>query len=131
MASHCCRAHGASTCGCVAPVTVRNDRLRSASSLRLPPTSGQALCSIVYNAFVGNAKPSQDSVDFFTNLSKTVCLRDFENRNNTNIKLTVLFSDDVWLALTSVRAIQKCLEATQHHPVMFGGCLEPYGDTQR
>jgi len=42
-----CRAHSKLACGCVASVRPRmNDRLRRASSPHLPPTSGQALCSM-------------------------------------------------------------------------------------
>ena len=45
-AVHCCRAHGASASGCVAPVPPRNNRLRRASSPHLPPTSRRMLCSM-------------------------------------------------------------------------------------
>jgi len=81
----CCRAHGASACGCVAPVPLRNDRLRHASSPHLPPTSGRALCSMagVYKFIMPSSGIRNRVRGFFTNPSETVRLRDFENRDNT------------------------------------------------
>jgi len=70
---------------CILPA--RNDRLRGASSPHLPPTSGQALCSMagVYKFIMRReSETASESADFFTNPSETVRLPDFENRNNTN-----------------------------------------------
>ena len=54
----CCRAHGASACGCVASLPARNDRLRHAASPHLPPTSGQALCSTAAGVYKFIMPPS-------------------------------------------------------------------------
>ena len=81
-----CRAHGTLACGCVLPA--RNDRLRGALSPHLLHTSGLALCSTaagVYK-FIMPLSGIRNRVrvrGFFTNLSETVRLPDFENRNNT------------------------------------------------
>ena len=59
---------------CVLPA--RNDRLIGASSPHLPSTSGQALC------LRRESETESESANFFTNLSETVRLPDFVNRNN-------------------------------------------------